>query len=74
MTGIKRNVYRKTTSAILLVALTLMSVGCGNKDGEAGVPGGGKWVDSDIIGMVKSEDNIRPQDDFAAAANKDVCR
>ena len=71
MTGIKRNVYRKTTSAILLVALTLMSVGCGNKDGEAGVPGGGKWVDSDIIGMVKSEDNIRPQDDFAAAANKD---
>ena len=86
MTGIKRNVYRKTTSAILLVALTLMSVGCGNRDGEAGVdissqeeessdlsgvPGGGKWVDSDVIGMVKSEDNIRPQDDFAAAANKD---
>lgn len=37
MTGIKRNAYRKTTSAILLVALTLMSAGCGNKDGEAGV-------------------------------------
>ena len=86
MTGIKRNVYRKTTSAILLVALTLMSAGCGNRDGEAGVdissqeeessdlsgvPGGGNWVDSDVIGMVKSEDNIRPQDDFAAAANKD---
>lgn len=26
---------------------------------------------SDISGMVKPEDNIRPQDDFAAAVNKD---
>jgi predicted metalloendopeptidase len=86
MTGRKWNVFRKTTSVILLAALALMSAGCGNKDSKAGsdissqevgssdlsgVPGGGKWVDSDVSGMVKSEDNIRLQDDFAAAANKD---
>ena len=82
----KWNVIRKTTSVILLTALILMSSGCGNKDSEAGkdissqeaestdlsaVPGGGKWVDSDVSGMVKAEDNYRLQDDFAAAVNKD---
>ncbi|WP_026529174.1 M13 family metallopeptidase [Butyrivibrio sp. VCD2006] len=86
MIGKKWNAFRKTTSIILLAALALMPAGCGNKDSNAGsdmssqevgssdlsgVPGGGKWVDSDVIGMVKSEDNIRPQDDFAAAVNKD---
>ena len=86
MIGKRWNVFRKTTSVILLAALALMSAGCGNKDSKAGsdissqevgssdlsgVPGGGKWVDSDVSGMVKSEDNIRLQDDFAAAANKD---
>ena len=82
----KWNAFRKTTSVILLAALALMSFGCGNKDSLAetdissqevgssdlsGVPGGGKWIDSDVSGMVKSEDNIRLQDDFAAAVNKD---
>lgn len=86
MTGKKWNVFRKTTSVILLTALALMSSGCGNQDSNAnsdissqeegnsdlsGVPGGGKWVDSDVLGMVKAEDSIRIQDDFAAAANKD---
>jgi predicted metalloendopeptidase len=86
MTGRKWNVFRKTTSVILLAALTLMSFGCGNKDSKAGsdissqeaeslelsgVPGRGKWVDSDVSGMVKTEGNIRLQDDFAAAVNKD---
>ena len=75
--------YRKTASVILLAALTLMSSGCGSKENSdllsqeegsldlSGVPGGGKWVDSDVFGMVRAEDNIRLQDDFAAAANKD---
>ena len=83
MIGKKWNVFRKTTSVILLVALVLMPSGCGNKEGSdissqeeggldlSGVPGGGNWVDSDVIGMVKPDDNIRLQDDFAAAANKD---
>ncbi len=85
MTGRKWNVLRKTTSIILMAALVLMYVGCGNADNPgsdissqeagisdiSGVPGGGKWVDSDVCGMVKPEDNIRLQDDFAAAANKD---
>ena len=78
--------FRKTTSVILLAALVLMSTGCGSKASTAGSdtsseeagsvdlagePGGGKWVDSDVTGMVNPEDNIRLQDDFAAAANKD---
>ena len=82
----KWNAFRITTSVILIAALALMSFGCGNKDSMqgtdissqdvgssdiSGVPGGGKWVDSDVSGMVKSEDNIRLQDDFAAAVNKD---
>ena len=86
MTGKTWNVLRRTTSVILLAALTLMFFGCGNKDSKAGslissqeaenlelsgVPGREKWVDSDVSGMVKSKDNIRLQDDFAAAVNKD---
>ena len=86
MIGKRWNAFRKTTSVILLTALAIMSAGCGNTESKAGsdissqevessdlsgVPGGGKWVDSDVIGMVKSDDNIRLQDDFAAAANKD---
>ena len=86
MIGKKWIVIRKTTSVILLAALAVMSAGCGSTASTAdsgmssqkvestdlsGVPGGGKWVDSDVYGMVKPEDNIRLQDDFAAAANKD---
>ena len=85
MIGKKWNVFRKTTSILLLVSLPLMSSGCGNNSAsgsdtssqEVGIsdssvePGGGKWVDSDVSGMVNPEDNIRLQDDFAAAANKD---
>ena len=86
MIGKKWNVFRKTTSILLLVSLPLMSSGCGNINSasgsdtssqevgisdSSGEPGGGKWVDSDVSGMVNPEDNIRLQDDFAAAANKD---
>ena len=85
MIGKKWNVFRKTTSILLLVSLPLMSSGCGNNSASgsdtssqevgisdsSGEPGGGKWVDSDVSGMVNPEDNIRLQDDFAAAANKD---
>ena len=80
------SVFRKTTAVILTATLVVISAGCGkggnaaesylsNEDGSgsvpSGIPGGGKWVDSDVSGMVKQEDNIRLQDDFAAAANKD---
>ena len=36
MIGKRWNVFRKTTSVILLAALALMSAGCGNKDSKAG--------------------------------------
>ena len=80
------SVFRKTTVVILTATLVLISVGCGkggnaaefdlsNEEGSgsdpSGIPGGGKWVDSDVVFTVRSEDNIRFQDDFAAAANKD---
>ncbi len=86
MTVRKWNAFRRTISVILLAALAILSAGCGKGDNQAdsgissnepgslnlsGVPGEGKWVDSDVSGMVKPEDNIRPQDDFAAAVNKD---
>ncbi len=32
---------------------------------------GTKWVNSDVIGSVKATDNIRLQDDYAAAVNQD---
>ena len=79
-------VFRKTTVMILTATLVLISAGCGkggnaaesdlsNEEGSgsdpSGIPGGGKWVDSDVVFTVRSEDNIRFQDDFAAAANKD---
>lgn len=80
------SVFRKTIAVILTAALVLISAGCGkggnaaesalsNEDGSgsvpSGIPEGGKWVDSDVVFTVRSEDNIRFQDDFAAAANKD---
>ena len=34
-------------------------------------PGSGKWRDSDLAGSVKESDEIRPNDDFAAAANRE---
>lgn len=85
MKDIRCNVLKKITALALTFALVLTAAGCGN-GGEgnedfseqtgasaelSSAPGGGKWVDSDVIGMVKPEDNIRLQDDFAAAANKD---
>lgn len=66
---------KKATAIILTASLMLVSTGCGNNVGEStdlsGTPGGGKWVDSDIIGAVKAEDDIRLQDDFAAAVNRE---
>ncbi len=65
---------KKATAAILAASLMLISTGCENDGGStdlSGTPGGGKWVDSDIVGAVKAEDNIRLQDDFAAAVNRD---
>ena len=72
------------TAVFLAAFLALETGACGSggmsadNSGEtvgsediSGSPGGGKWVDSDVIGTVKPEDDIRLQDDFAAAVNKD---
>ena len=58
------SVFRKTTAVILTATLVLISAACGkggnaaesdlsNEDGSgsvtSGIPGGGKWVDSDVV-------------------------
>lgn len=61
-------------SALTIVGVLLLT-GCGSGGdktaGNNSDPGHGLWVDSDVEGSVKAEDNIRLQDDFAAAANHD---
>ena len=63
---------KKKATLFLSVLMAISLCGCtaGSPDLSA-APGGGKWVDSDVEGYVKADDNIRLQDDFAAAANKD---
>ena len=85
MRNYKCRVLRKVTSLVIAATLLFAFTGCKNGASKtdldtieeekssdfSGTPGLGKWVDSDIIGAVKHNDNIRLQDDFAAAANKD---
>ncbi len=64
-------VKKKVICLYVCAAVIAVSVcGCGRSK-AAEIPGHGYWVDSDIKGAVKAEDDIRLQDDFAAAANKD---
>lgn len=60
---------RKAVSILCLITLLLTS--CGNGVVATDQPGNGKWVVSDINGTVKESDEIRLEDDFAAASNKD---
>ncbi len=85
MRNYKCRVLRKVTSLVIAATLLFAFTGCKNGASKtdldtieeekssdfSGTPGLGKWVDSDIIGAVKHNDNIRLQDDFAAAVNKD---
>ncbi|MBQ8946353.1 MAG: M13 family metallopeptidase [Lachnospiraceae bacterium] len=63
---------KRTVALIAAVAISAVTLaGCGSQGPLSDIPGGGKWVDSDIIGNVDASSDIRLQDDFAAAANKD---
>ncbi len=63
---------KKRISAVILAAVLLLSSGCANSGGNGVNPAqGNKWLDSDLIGSVTEDTNVRLQDDFAAAANKD---
>ena len=64
----------RMTALVLSFAMLIQLTACGSDNSGGGLidePGHGKWVDSDIKGYVKVEDEIRLQDDFAAAANKE---
>lgn len=63
----------RTVTATVLAAVTVVSMAaCGSESGSlSGAPGGGKWVDSDVVGTVTESSEIRLQDDFAAAVNQD---
>ncbi|MCR5452352.1 MAG: M13 family metallopeptidase [Lachnospiraceae bacterium] len=56
--------------ALLLSVVTVFSSGCGAED-IAEVLDNSVWVDSDVIGTVSADKEVRLQDDFAAAANKE---
>ena len=60
---------KRLLCAIALMALVLSS--CGNASAKD-EPGYGKWRNSDLVGSIKADEEIRLQDDFAAAANQAV--
>ena len=66
---------KKTVSVIMTITMLFQISACGSIDVSENLsdqPGHGKWVDSDLIGSVSKEDDIRLQDDFAAAVNKEI--
>ena len=63
--------FRKYVTITLILTILCSLAGCGKNGNLNDEPGRGKWVDSDIYGSVKAEDEIRLVDDFAAAVNKD---
>ena len=68
----KKPVRQRKIAAFLALLLFLGApAGCGRTKDLSGTPGGGKWVDSDVAGVVTADDTFRLQDDFAAAVNQD---
>lgn len=61
---------KSTIFIAILSSVCLLLSACGLQAGSAGA-GGEKWIASDIAGSIKETDRIRPQDDFAAAVNRD---
>ena len=62
----------RLVAAVLVSALLTGLTGCSSTEAEGpDFAQGNKWIDSDIIGSVSEGDEIRLQDDFAAAANKE---
>lgn len=64
---------RNRITALLLALVMIASLAACNPEELASKIDLSKraWVDSDLSGAIKAEDEIRPQDDFAAAVNKD---
>ena len=60
--------FRLPAAAICILSLLLTSCGSGSSGGDSGM---GKWRNSDIAGSISAEEEIRLQDDFAAAVNQD---
>ena len=65
---------RRWISAAWAVILSITLCACGGKGGGKGLESLGfasAWVDSDLVGSITEDMEIREQDDFAAAVNKE---
>ena len=73
---------KKIVALVLSISITIISSACGAPDlGKLDNPKenakGSRlgstigWIDSDIIGAIDENDNIRLEDDYAAAVNKE---
>ncbi|MBR4575464.1 MAG: M13 family metallopeptidase [Lachnospiraceae bacterium] len=64
----------RCTLALMLTGAIITGVlsGCGSlATSDPGFAKGDPWLDSDLLGSISESDEIRPQDNFAAAANKE---
>lgn len=68
-----RRISRRIAAFLIATSfITASLTGCGDSAlNDPGFAKGDPWIDSDILGSITESDEIRPQDDFAAAANKD---
>ena len=63
---------KKLLSAACAVMLSVALTACSGGNALADFTGASnKWVDSDLIGYVPADKEIRPQDDFAASVNQE---
>lgn len=65
---------KRCTLALMLTGALVAGVlsGCGSlATSDPNFAKGDPWLDSDLLGSVSESDEIRPQDNFAAAANKE---
>ena len=73
--------FKRIVALFLTISITIISTACGvatdsaafSKEKAVGSQLGKtvRWIDSDISGSITEDDDIRLQDDFSAAANKE---
>ncbi len=68
----KKKVTKRITALVLTAVFTVSCMGSAYASGAGSdMAKGEPWIDSDLFDCISESDNIRLQDDFAAAANKE---